>query len=519
MKNQVSRRNFVGGALAAGVSLMGAAALSGCTAYADTKKDTTGVTWDREADVVIVGAGAAGLWAAVQAYENNLSAIVLEKQPEESAGGDVRCCGGYLFPVSTDPGVLMSTGSFGQANEDLVYGIDEYGTEAIDWLVDNGYMEWADQPYVVIDGAGPGIYKGLLQAALDADADIMYETPGLSLITNNDGEVVGVKAGNTKEPINVKAHYGVLLATGSYAMNKELMSNFHLMGMDYYSVGSPYLDGDGLIMAGELGAKLCKLAKGYEIMYLTSKAASKEIGTGIFCVPPDSGSVMVVNQDGNRFIDEYCSFTHNKSTLPLFDFEGEMMQCRADGAHYVNNKMFQIVDQATFDTCTLGNANAGCSWANCMPEEVGGYLWSQDNQAELAKGWIVQGQTIADIAEAIGVSAKNLEASVKKYNADCAAGKDDFGRNPDKMVPLGDGPYYAIELVPSIIYTIGGLETDEYGRTLTWRNEPIPRLYSAGNIGNVVTYMQPIAVNGCWGQAAVAINGIAELEPWDVELA
>lgn len=68
-------------------------------------------------------------------------------------------------------------------------------------------------------------------------------------------------------------------------------------------------------------------------------------------------------------------------------------------------------------------------------------------------------------------------------------GVDAFGRNPEKMAPLGDGPYYAIELAPSIIYTIGGLTTDEYGRTLTWRNEPIPRLYSAGNIGNVVTYM------------------------------
>lgn len=120
-----------------------------------------------------------GFGAAVQAYDNNLSAIVLEKQPEESAGGDVRCCGGYLFPISTDPNVLMSTGSFGEANEDLVYGIDEYGTDAIDWLVAHKYMEWADQPYVVIDGAGPGIYKGLLQAAIDARGRDSLRDPGL----------------------------------------------------------------------------------------------------------------------------------------------------------------------------------------------------------------------------------------------------------------------------------------------------------------------------------------------------
>lgn len=113
MENALSRRNFIGGALIAGAGMVGAAALSGCAGKAYAKQDTTGIKWDKEADVVIVGGGAAGLWAAVQAYDNNLSAIVLEKQPEESAGGDVRCCGGYLFPISTDPNVLMSTGSFG----------------------------------------------------------------------------------------------------------------------------------------------------------------------------------------------------------------------------------------------------------------------------------------------------------------------------------------------------------------------------------------------------------------------
>lgn len=518
MESSLSRRNFIGGALAAGAGAA-AVALAGCAGRGSVKKDTTGIAWDKEADVVIVGGGAAGLWAAVQAYENALSAIVLEKQPEASAGGDVRCCGGYLLPVSTDPSVMMSTGSFGQANEDLVYDIDGYGTEAIDWLIANKYFEWADTPYVVVDGTGPAIYEGLLAAARDCDAEILFETPGYALLTNEDKEVVGVVAGPEDARMNVKAKYGVLLATGSYTMNEELMANFHLMGMDYFSVGSPHLTGDGLIMAGELGAKLSKLPKGYEIMYLVSKAASKEMGTGIFCVPPESNSVIVVNQDGDRFIDEYTSFTHNKSSLSLFDFEGEMSQCRADGAHFVNSKMFEIVDQATFDTCSLGNVHAGCSWANLMPEEVGGYLWSQDNQAELARGWILKGDTMADIAAAIEIDPEKLKSTIDKYNADCAAGKDDFGRSADKMRPLGDGPYYAIELVPSIIYSIGGLTTDECGRTLNWRDEPIQRLYSAGNIGQVVTYMQPIGVNGCWGQATVAMTNIAELEPWDTDLA
>lgn len=239
----------------------------------------------------------------------------------------------------------------------------------------------------------------------------------------------------------------------------------------------------------------------------------------MFCLPPDNGSVMIVNQNGDRFIDEFCSFTHNKSTLPLFDFEGDMMQCRADGAHYVNSSMFEIVDQATFDAFTLGNANAGCSWANCMPEEVGGYIWSADNQAELEKGWIMRGETVADIAEAIGISAEKLQASIDKYNADCAAGVDAFGRNPEKMAPLGDGPYYAIELAPSIIYTIGGLTTDEYGRTLTWRNRAHSPFVQRGQHrqrGHLYGSLSPSTAAGA--RPGVAISSIAELEPWDFDL-
>ena len=89
-----------------------------------------------------------------------------------------------------------------------------------------------------------------------------------------------------------------------------------------------------------------------------------------------------------------------------------------------------------------------------MPAEVGGYLWSQDNQAELANGWIMKGDTLADIAAAIEVSPEHLQQTIDRCNEECAAGTDDFGRSPDKKQPIGSGPYYAIELAPSIIYTI-----------------------------------------------------------------
>lgn len=110
MENALSRRNFIGGALIAGAGMVGAALCPGAPERPTRSRTPPALSGTRRPTSSSWAAVRRGFGAAVQAYDNNLSAIVLEKQPEESAGGDVRCCGGYLFPISTDPNVLMSTG-------------------------------------------------------------------------------------------------------------------------------------------------------------------------------------------------------------------------------------------------------------------------------------------------------------------------------------------------------------------------------------------------------------------------
>lgn len=515
MGKQLSRRKFIGGALVAGTGLAGAGVLSACSGTASASQGPgVPARWDYEAEFVVLGSGCAGMYAAIYAANKDLSVLLLEKQPEETAGGDSRCNAAYFPKASVDANLTLGVNSFGEASEDWAYDIEDEGMAAIDWLIDHG-CEWIDQPYSFMKGYGPSVYFALRDAMYDAGVEVMYETPAKEIILNADGEVIGVRAEEDGTPIVVKAKKGVLVATGSYTCNKQMISDFHMPGKDMYSVGSPYLTGDGLIMAANIGAKLSKMSKGLEYFSLVSKKASEEIGTGIFCNPPETNTLIYVNGHGKRFMDEHTSLVHSKSTLPLFQYSGSMVECRAGTAHYDNDVIYEIVDQAAFDSGTLGNAGSSSSWAMFFDEDNHGYIWSYDNIEELNKGWIVKADSIEALAPEIGINAEVLAESVRSYNAGCAAGSDEFGRNPETLVPLGDGPYYAIELAPSMIYTIGGLTTDDWGRTLNWNNEPIPRLYSAGNIGNSSIYLQPLAVNGSMAQGIIAARDVFELSSWD----
>ena len=197
----------------------------------------------------------------------------------------------------------------------------------------------------------------------------------------------------------------------------------------------------------------------------------------------------------------------------MTDFSGSMAEYRSGEARYDNAVMWEVFDQAAFDSGSVGNTMSNMTWANVIPSE--GYVWSEDNQVELDKGWILKAETIEELAAKMGVDAAALAETVASYNAGCESGEDAFGRNPDMLIPLGAGPYYAVELGISMLYTIGGLMTDANGRTVDWSNTPIPRLYSAGNVGTVGSYLAAIAARGNMTQALMAVEDIQALSAWD----
>jgi len=145
------------------------------------------------------------------------------------------------------------------------------------------------------------------------------------------------------------------------------------------------------------------------------------------------------------------------------------------------------------------------------------YKWSEDNSAEIARGWIAQARTIAELADRISVDRPNLEETIAKYNEYCRAGQDpEFGRARENLTAIEGPPYYAIELWPSLLNTQGGPRRDKEARVVDPDGKPIPRLYAAGELGSIWGFLYQGANNigECIVFGQIAGRNAAAEEPW-----
>lgn len=494
-----TRRALVGGL--AGATIAAATLSSSKPGLASTPQ-----TWDMEADIVVCGLGIAGIGAAVEAADAGASVIVLEKEPPETAGGDSMCNDGGIFWSNTDPDMLalMSMGEWSkercQAMKEEASGITEF--------LNRGDVVWRNvgDPIDYVEGGGPAFYEAARRVAEASGAQILYSTPAKRLAVDPEtGEISGVYANQNGTEIAVRAAKGVVLATGSYCANEDLVKMLNMGGdMDYYSIGSPYIQGDGLKMACSVGGSLANLWRGLEPDYPVCKQASEELGMAICLARPEhyiQPSYITVNAHGKRYWCEDTFMTHWKGNT--------YGQVSYANYAYDNKPSFLVFDQACFDAQSVGNTSWSYGYAVLSPTEA--YLWSEDNSAELERGWIKKADTLEGLAELAGIDPEGLASEVERFNGFAQAGQDDdFGRA--SMAPLGEGPYYAIEQGVSIIYSISGVRADERARVLDWDGNPIPRLYSAGNIGQGV-YLIPIGLQGCWAEGRFAARDAAALEP------
>jgi succinate dehydrogenase/fumarate reductase flavoprotein subunit len=200
-------------------------------------------------------------------------------------------------------------------------------------------------------------------------------------------------------------------------------------------------------------------------------------------------------------------------------------------AEYPLSPHYLIFDEVTRKAGAIADFGGMQGMANAItPKRLGGNAsewgakdggWSQDNSAEIEKGWIIKADTVKDLAEAMAepeLPPEKLEATVNRWNEICEAGEDkDFGRSGRSLVKIATPPYYAVRYWPGGFSTCGGPRKNAGGQVMGVSGKPIGRLYAAGSLGHTMGQVYSMAgANYCecfvWGR--ITGRNVAALTPW-----
>jgi fumarate reductase flavoprotein subunit len=417
-------------------------------------------------DVLVLGAGQAGLTAAVAAAQQGARVLVLEKL--EHPGGSTSMSSGLTAYAGTDEqralGIQDTPESLradilaaGQHRNDEAL-VDAYCREQLTtyrWLkdlgVEYGHVHAASgQSVPRSHSTDPSrMIDTLVRRAEELGARIVYGVRAFQLAHDADGAITGVvvENGGTLQEIESGA---VVLATGGFSRNLELLERFVPQMVGAIHGGSPGCEGDGLLMGWKVGADFrdTPYVKGTFGIYPGDDP--REGGTGILAVYKGA---IAVDFRGRRFVDE---------SLPYKEI-GDA--CLALPEHVA----WQVFDQQTMDE---------------DDPEVHIYWFS----GRLATGLLETADTIEELAARIDVPAEELRRTVEEYNAAVRGERpDDFGRTSlsgtsERPNELVRGPFYAHLSGASVLATYCGLTIDPTTRVLDVYGEEIPGLFAAGEV-------------------------------------
>jgi succinate dehydrogenase/fumarate reductase flavoprotein subunit len=173
------------------------------------------------------------------------------------------------------------------------------------------------------------------------------------------------------------------------------------------------------------------------------------------------------------------------------------------------NPAILICDEAGRKLYPLGKATSN--------DEGLRYDWSEDNLKEVELGIIKRANTLEGLADALGIDAGAMKASVERWNAQCAAGSDaDYARPAGSMMPVAEPPFYGAPVYPTLSNTQGGPVHDAHSRIVDVYGTPIPRLYAAGELGSAFghLYMSGGNIAECFVTGRVAGRHAAALASW-----
>ncbi len=434
------------------------------------------------ADVVVIGAGGAGMAAAVTANQAGKTVIVIEKASK--MGGNTILSGGALNAVDEGSETAIENkdsvenhynqtfnGGDQAGNPILVHTLIDNAWPGVEWLKTLG-MEFYDGVFTVTGGMWPRAHKPVepegtgffktYQNYLDTHDGItmVYNTTAKDLIVENN-IVTGVTCtGATGNTVTIKATNGVVLATGGFGRNIEMRMKYNEISKKWPtldesipSTNTSGITGDGIIMAEAIGANLVQM-ENIQLLPLGDPETGSLSGNIEHAVE----SRIFINLEGNRFVNE--GGRRDEMTLALFE--------------QPETTMYIVMDSDTYPEGTEKN-NFGESIADLVKSKRA-----------------LKADTLEELATLMNVPAENLIATVDDYNRYCKGGDlegktDTFGRtlftDTDGINNgINNGPFYAAVRVPTVHHTMGGVQINEHAQVMDTKGNVIPGLFAAGEV-------------------------------------
>ncbi len=509
----VSRRAFLKKGATAGI---GATALAGLGASQVEAQDF----WDLSADLVTIGAGTAGLAAAVAALDHGASVIMVEENVD--IGGHGMCSGGQVHlgggtsnqhkhgvEDSADQVFLdwvrHDHGQSRYSDRDLVRVFADENAATFEFLIENGVkfqdhltgpggasrvrrqqrtIQWPIASERVTHHptrVGSGLVRALEKSARAKGAHVLLRHKMTSIVRESPsaGRVLGITATHEGRTVNIAATKGLLIATGGSSSNVNLRRTFDPRLTEEYQVaGEPWSrqSGDGEIAAMAIGAALWATANqtaeagiaisktrhigcqwGYNSLIWQPDARIFDLARASGLTVINWQNLILVNQGGRRFWNEVDARYDFFAAAMAYD--GESSKLNGGGPIW-----------AIFDHDAVTREE----WDPRPPNvDLDGYFFSADTIAELA-GKITNPYQSRPMAPAV------LQETVERYNSFVDMGEDPDFQKPTPRYKIQTPPFYAAWSTPILHDSLTGLRTNVKAQVIDTHGQVIPGLYCAG---------------------------------------
>ena len=504
-------------------------------------------SFDEEFDVVVVGFGYAGGAAAIAACDGGAKTLLIEKMP--MPGGISICAGGGVrLALERDPVVehLYETNDgttsrhIIEAFVDEMMLLDDYLEELC--KVNNArtitiegrganypftgfdqmkFVEVDDIPGVDVIKVypharshrnGTKLFKVVHDNVNSRGIEVRLNTPALRLITQNTNEVKGLWIDGPDGQKSIKCKKGVILACGGLEAAPDMQRQYWQIN-PVLSAAHQGNTGDGIKMATDVGADLWHMWHYHGTYGFQHPDPSYPFGIRMKRHPdwvPTKKEAeipmawILADKKGNRFMNEYQPYTQDTGHRALDVYDTGRMEFP-----YV--PCFMIADEDGRERYRFGATIYNDS-------TIEPYEWSEDNLKEVQNGILKKANTIEELAGFIGCDPVNLKKTIEEYNSatDCGL-EDKFGRPPKTRLKIERPPFYLGEIWPVVSNTQGGPRHNEKYQVCNAFNEPIPRLYAAGECGGIwgFLYLAGGNLTECFVGGRVSGREASALKDWN----